>query len=110
MSEVKFNAYSKAIIEFEEEIKRIKRGIADDSKRLITLSDSYVSELRAAAEKSISEIQKLLDEEKRKQLDEIRNKYMSEREKQLNEIRKEAEKNLDKAADEVIRQLLGAFK
>jgi Skp family chaperone for outer membrane proteins len=110
MSEVKFNAYSKAIIEFEDEIKRIKREIADDSKRLITLSDSYLSELSATAEKSLDEVQKLLNEEKKRQLDEIRNKYVSEREKQLDEIRKEAEKNVDKVVNEVIRQLLGVFK
>ncbi|QGA54783.1 hypothetical protein GFS03_09440 [Sulfolobus sp. E5-1-F] len=110
MSEVKFNAYSKAIIEFEDEIKRIKREIADDSKRLISLSDSYLSELRITAEKSLEQIQKLLDEEKKRQLDEIRNKYISERENKLDEIRKEAEKNIDKVVNEVIRQLLGVFK
>ncbi|MDT7860762.1 MAG: hypothetical protein RRA45_00860 [Saccharolobus sp.] len=110
MSETKFNAYAKAIIEFEEEIEKIKRGVADDSKRLIVLSDSYISELRSSAEKTLAEIQKSIEDEKKKQIDEIRSKYVAEREKQLSNIRKEAEKNLDKAVNEVIRQLLGVFK
>lgn len=110
MSEIKFNAYAKAIMEFEEEIEKIKRGVADDSKRLIVLSDSYISELRSSAEKALAEIQKSIEDEKRKQIDEIRSKYIAEREKQLSNIRKEAEKNLNNAVNEVIRQLLGVFK
>ncbi|MEM4943405.1 MAG: hypothetical protein QW214_02435 [Saccharolobus sp.] len=110
MSESKFNAYAKAIVEFEEEINRVKREIADDSKKIITLSDLYTSELRNIAEKSLSEIQKLINEEKERQLNSIRSQYAEERERQLNSIRKEAEKNLDKAVNVVIRQLLGVFK
>ncbi|AOL15971.1 hypothetical protein BFU36_03685 [Sulfolobus sp. A20] len=110
MSEAKFNAYAKAILEFEEEIKRLKRTLADDSKRLITLSDSYISELRLTAEKTLEEIQKSIDNEKKSQIDNIRKEYVAERERQIVEIRKLAEKNVDKAVNEVIREILGALK
>jgi len=110
MSEDKFNVYAKKVVLFEEEIKRLKKEVAEDGKKLITIAQSLVLELEREANRVIEEIKSEVNKEVEKTIQELRENFEKEKEKNIRQIQENAKKNLEKAVDAILSALEGAYK
>ncbi|ABP96368.1 MULTISPECIES: hypothetical protein [Metallosphaera] len=110
MSEAKLNILTKAIVEFEEEVKKAKHDTSDNAKALILKAQSLSSELEKVAEATLDEAEKSIEGEKQATIDALRKKFNEEKESLLAQIRQRAEKNLEQAIEETIKALEGAYK
>ncbi|MEM0374512.1 MAG: hypothetical protein QXV69_02385 [Sulfolobaceae archaeon] len=110
MSEDKFSVYSKKVIIFEEEIKRIKKEAAEDSKRLVSIAQSFVTELEQEANRTLEEIKSSINQEVERITQELRQNFEKEKEKNIKQIQENAKKNLNKAVELLLNALEGAYK
>ncbi|EZQ03124.1 MULTISPECIES: hypothetical protein [Acidianus] len=102
--------YAKVIVEFEQEVKKIKLSTAEDSKRLIELAQQISLQMETEAKKVFDEIVSNIEEEKQDIINDMRKRASEERELKINKMRKSAEKNLERAVEEVLNEIKGAFK
>ncbi|WP_252896489.1 hypothetical protein [Metallosphaera hakonensis] len=92
MSEAKLGILTKAIVQFEEDVKNVKHDTADVAKALILKAQVLSSELEKIAESSFNEAQKSIESERDATITSLREKSNEDKEKLLAQIRQRAEK------------------
>ncbi|QKQ99795.1 hypothetical protein GWK48_04780 [Metallosphaera tengchongensis] len=110
MSETKLSVLTRAIVEFEENVKRIKHDTSDNAKYLINRAEALSGQFDQVARAMLEEVEKSIESEKANTINEMRKKFNEERESLLKQLRQRAEKNVDNAVEEVLKVLEGAYK
>lgn len=110
MNDPNFSIYPKVIVEFENDLDKIKASTADDAKKLIDLAHNLCREMDKEAKKIFDEIASNISKETQEEIERLRKRYAEEREKKIKEIREKANKNLEKAVSEVLNAIKGAYK
>ncbi|MEM3863660.1 MAG: hypothetical protein QW699_04120, partial [Metallosphaera sp.] len=108
--EARLSILAKALVEFEEDIKKIKRDTSDNAKSIILKAQSLTAELETVAESTLNEAEKSIENEKSSIINSLRKKYNEDKESILKQIKQRAESNLDVAIQEVLKALEGAYK
>jgi hypothetical protein len=110
MSGEKFSNYTKIVIKFEDEIKRIRRDTAEDSKKLISFAQNLSSQFEVVSNNVLDQIRNEVLKEVELTLSKLRNSYEEEKNKIINEINDKAKRNLEKAVKFLLDSLEVMFK
>ncbi|PVU75473.1 hypothetical protein DDW13_04930 [Acidianus hospitalis] len=110
MSDSNFSIYPKIIVEFENDLDKIRATTSDDAKKLIDLAYSLSLEMDKEVKKIFDEISSNISKETQEEIDRLRKNYADEREKKISEIKEKANKNLEKAVSEVLNAIKGVYK
>ncbi|MCY0860236.1 MAG: hypothetical protein OWQ54_07375 [Sulfolobaceae archaeon] len=105
MSEDPFSTYVKALIEFEESVKKLKMETSEDGKKLLLLVDQLLQELRSSAEQFEAKIEEDIKNEVQAEIEKIRREAEDQRQKELKKINEQANKNFEKAVEEVLKDI-----
>ncbi|AWR97156.1 hypothetical protein DFR86_06000 [Acidianus sulfidivorans JP7] len=110
MSNSRFESYPKYIVEFEEDIDKLKLSTSDDAKKLIDLAGKLSNQMEEEINKVLNEISINLDKDIQDQINQLRNLYNSEKDKKISEIRSSVNKNFEKAVSYLLDAIKGAYK
>jgi F0F1-type ATP synthase membrane subunit b/b' len=106
----KLKQYVEQIVNFETEIKALVSSIAEDSRSLITQSQTLSQELEKEAKAVVDEIEKLVQSSSENKINELRKEFTVSKDREINELRKRAQSNLDKAVKrffDIIKEVYG---
>ncbi|ARM75797.1 hypothetical protein [Acidianus manzaensis] len=110
MSNSRFESYPKYIVEFEEDIDKLKLSTSDDTKKLIDLAVRLSNQMQEEINKVLSQISSDLDKDTQAQIEQLRASYNTEKDKKITEIRNSANKNFEKAVSYLLDAIKGAYK
>lgn len=110
MNDSRFESYPKYIIQFEDDINKLKLNTSDDSKRLIDLSVLLSKKMEEEVNKVINEIATMIEKETQEEIAKLRNEYSQQRDRRIAQIKQIVSKNYERAVSYVLEAVKGAYK